>query len=158
MTRRRMERLLWGLALGLLAWGRARWIHAVPFAPPAALSAPEAVDPPTLAGLAQRLRQVDSATARNPFRLDRSPAPVAPPSDPLGGQVAPPPFRPSLALSGITGPPWAAVLEGVPEHENGVVVRGGERFGELQVRSVARGGVVVSSSDTTWRLTLRHWP
>jgi hypothetical protein len=69
----------------------------------------------------------------------------------------PPAFRPPLAVSGMVGPPWAAVLEGVPGQDHGVLVRGGERFGDLRVRSVSPAAVVVSSPDTTWRLTLRRW-
>jgi hypothetical protein len=94
------------------------------------------------------------------FRLDRVPAPVPfgqlPSSDVAPVPAPPAPARPPLALQGIVGPPWQAVVEGLPDQEGPVVVRGGERFGELKVRSVSRDHVVVVGSDTVWRLTVRN--
>ncbi|HEU4557817.1 MAG TPA: hypothetical protein VFS20_08200, partial [Longimicrobium sp.] len=106
-----------------------------------------------------------SSVARgDPFRLDRRPAPVAFSARPdaMGGVPGmmqppppPPPPRPQLAVSGIVGPPWTALLEGVPGRDGPVLVRGGERLGELQVRQVGPNGVVVVGMDTIWRLTIR---
>jgi hypothetical protein len=98
----------------------------------------------------------------NPFRLDRAPAPIGF-AQPTAGPYAappsyepPPPPRPQLAVSGIMGPPWQAVLEGVPGREGGVLVRKGDVLGELRIRDVTQTVVVVSAPDTTWRLSVRR--
>jgi hypothetical protein len=158
MTRRTAERLLWALTALVAIAGRARWASALPTPAAAAVPVIPAVAPPAASQLALRMRQADSAAARDPFRLDRSPAPTAPQPLLAGGMPPPPSFRPPLAVSGLVGPPWAAVLEGVPGQENGVLVRGGERFGELRVLSVSPAAVLVSAPDTTWRLTVRRFP
>lgn len=99
--------------------------------------------------------------ATDPFRLDRRPAAVpfrvelegAPPA-------APSPSRPALSLRGVVGgPPWEALVEGFPGREGSVLVRRGDRVGDLAVRRVAPDTVVISGQDTTWTLTLRKvWP
>jgi hypothetical protein len=68
---------------------------------------------------------------------------------------APTSYRPPLAIGGIVGPPWEALLEGVPGEERGVVVRTGSTLGELKVRSVSRDLVVIQGQDTTWRLSVK---
>jgi len=59
-------------------------------------------------------------------------------------------------LSGVFGPPWQAVLEGIPGKQGSVVVRVGDVFGELRIRSIRRDTVVVQGADTTWKLTVRR--
>jgi hypothetical protein len=59
-------------------------------------------------------------------------------------------------VTGIFGPPWQAVVEGIPGREGGVVVREGEVLGELRVRSIKRDTVVVVGFDTTWALAVRR--
>jgi hypothetical protein len=68
----------------------------------------------------------------------------------------PPPQRPPLAVSGIVGPPWVALLDGVPGRDAPVLVRAGDRVGELRVTQVRRDGVVVVGMDTTWWLSLKR--
>lgn len=166
MKGRRMEALLWTLALAfaLLGWQRWRGAEPTAVAPPGAL---EAVPPEP-----RRLpREALAAAGRtvaggNPFRLDRVPAPIgfrqpgAPGFPGMPGEpppyAPPPPPRPQLAVSGIVGPPWQALLEGVPGREgSAVAVKRGDVLGELRIREVTRTTVVVSSPDTTWRLTVR---
>jgi hypothetical protein len=161
MTRRRLEALLWALApaLALGAWLRARR----PIDVPAVRSAAESPAPaaPNLVPRAALAAAGDAVRQGNPFRLDRAPAPVGFAADPMAipeepAVAPPPPERPPLAVSGIVGPPWAAVLEGVPGRDAGLLVRGGDAVGELRVRSVTRDLVVVQGPDTTWRLTVRR--
>ena len=91
------------------------------------------------------------------FRASRSPSPVAFANAIEGAPPpAPKPPRASLAVTGIIGPPWEAIVEGVPGRDGGVVVRRGDVIGELQVRSVRRDSVVIQGADTTWRLTVRR--
>jgi len=98
-----------------------------------------------------------SVVARDPFRLDRRPSRVAYGTEPPAPTTpSDPSRRPRLLLSGVFGPPWQAVLEGVPGREGSVVARVGDVFGELRVRSIRRDTVVVQGADTTWKLTVRH--
>ena len=93
--------------------------------------------------------------ARDPFRLERKPSSVAFGATPPAAVPVDPSRRPRLLLSGVSGPPWQAVLEGIPGREGSVVVRVGDVFGELRVRSIRRDTVVVQGADTTWKLTVR---
>lgn len=100
----------------------------------------------------------------DPFRLDRRPAVV--PYDPsLAGKDGTPvatvrPPRPALVLKGVVGaghpPAWVALLDGVPGHAVTAVVHAGDTLGGLTVRHIGRDTVVVSATDTTWRLTVRQ--
>lgn len=95
--------------------------------------------------------------ARDPFRFERRPAaiPFGQPPEPER-PPAPPAPRPALQLSGISGPPLHAVLEGVPGHVGGIIVHEGDTLAGLRIQSVRRDAVVVVGADTTWVLTLRR--
>jgi hypothetical protein len=177
VTRRRWERLLWAAALLLAAAGWVRWRRALPTSPPpapAALAPPPAVRPRDPA----RLAAAGGAVARgNPFRLDRVPAPVRA-AGPLGlgsavgpgygpyvppaGYGAPPAYTPppfagaAVRVTGISGPPWEAVLEGVPGRPGAVVAREGDQFGDLRVRSISSDRVVVQGRDSIQRLQIQR--
>ena len=101
---------------------------------------------------------VSALVATDPFRAARHSSPVAYRPDLEGAPPPPPrPPRPGLAVSGIIGgPPWSAVLEGVPGREGGAVVRTGDTLGGLRVRAVGRDTVVITGMDTTWRLIVRR--
>jgi hypothetical protein len=107
--------------------------------------------PDSLAAWAERFTDAD------PFRLERRPADVAYRPELEGAPPPPPgPPKPALALQGILGgPPWEAIVEGLPGREGGVVVRVGDRAGALLVRRVTRDTVVIAGLDTTWTLTMR---
>jgi hypothetical protein len=153
----RLEIGLLLLALGLSAVAARRWHNALPAAPSSAstlgtaLSIPASVEEDSLAAARELGAQSD------PFRLSRTPATVpftraAPPSALPMGQ---PMFRPNLVLKGIVGgPPWQAVIDGLPGQPAGTVVKAGGTFDKLIIRSISRDTVVVQSPDSTWRLTL----
>ncbi len=105
------------------------------------------------------LREAASAlVAKDPFRFDRHPASVPFRTDLQGAAPPPPPKppRPALALSGIVGgPPWEALVDGIPGRDGAVLVRKGDVIGELRVRSVGPDSVVIQGADTTWRLGVR---
>lgn len=164
MNRRTLERLLWILALAVVLLGWQRWRRAEPVAaaPAGALDSvppePRRVPGPRLAAAGR------TVAGGNPFRLERTPAPLGFNQPPNGAMapyepapyVPPPPPRPQLAVSGIVGPPWQALLEGVPGREGAaVVVKRGDVLGDLRIRDVTRTTVTVSAPDTTWRLTVR---
>jgi hypothetical protein len=96
----------------------------------------------------------------DPFRVDRRPSSVAYRPDLEGAPPPPPrPPKPTLVLRGIIGgPPWEAIVDGVPERSTSTVLRQGDVVGALRVRAVGRDTVVIQGADTTWRLTMRRDP
>lgn len=93
---------------------------------------------------------------RNPFRIERSPTAVRFGSPPV---VVPPPIpdptppRPQPVLAGIVGgPPWLAVIEGIPGREAGVLLAEGEEVGGVRLERLRGDTAVLSSQDTTWVL------
>ena len=101
-----------------------------------------------------------NAAANDPFRLVNRPSGVRYDAKLEGGagapaQFVPPPVRPAFALKAIVGgPPWSAVVDGIPGQPAGTIVRTGSSFDKLTVRSVGRDTVVIAAPDTTWKLTL----
>ena len=151
----RIDRLLaLTAALGLVAalW---RWHGADPAL--AATSAP----PPALEYLKLPVPLGESLAAhgiptRNPFRLSNRMPRVrlgvdAQPVAYLHGK-----YRPILVLKAIVGgPPWTAVLGGVPGQRGDVLIGEGARVDSLEVRRISRDHVVLSGPDTTWVLALK---
>ncbi len=85
-----------------------------------------------------------------------------PPQPPRPLPVAPPPPRPpkpKLALVGIVGgPPWVALLDGVPGQNGSALLHAGDTLAGLRVRTLGPNGVTITGLDTTWKLTLeRPW-
>ncbi len=157
------ERLLWGTTLALLATAvgvamrprpRARTAFVVAALP--ALPAPARHD-------AARRADAAEIVGNDPFRLSREPAPT--PFEPGKANAALPPAAPSaprasFILRGVVGgPPWEALVEGFPARPGPLLVRQGERIGDLYVRLIKRDTVVIGATDTTWRLGVsRGWP
>jgi hypothetical protein len=107
-------------------------------------------------------QHADSLRQRNPFRLERSPtaqpfgAPEAAEAPP--GPVEPEaPQRPLPSVGGIVGgPPWKALIEGLPGHEAGVLLTVGEEWNGFRVRWVRRDSVMLVTPDTTLILALKQ--
>lgn len=104
------------------------------------------------------MHAADSVSASDPFRLARHPSSV-----PFGAPalpaipVTPARARPVLVLGGIVGgPPWRALVAGVPGREGSVVLVTGDTIGGLKVRSVGPREVVVASPDTVWKLRVKQ--
>ena len=154
-----VEQALWGVtAVSLLvATLGMRAARATPPSlaqpVPGVVSEPRRIDPDSIARAAAYI------VANNPFRLSRQPATVAY-SPALEGLAPPPavrPPRPALVLRGIVGgPPWSAILEGIPGRDGSVMARRGDSLGTLIVRAVGRDTVIIKGADTTWRLTLKR--
>lgn len=91
---------------------------------------------------------------RNIFQPNGAPATAS------ANQIAavsptPAPVRPILLLRGIVGgPPWSAVVQGVPGREGAVVMRLADTLSGLRISAIRRDTVVVRSTDTTWTLSL----
>jgi len=96
----------------------------------------------------------------NPFRISRRPSGV-----PFGSETRQPEQqqpastpRPNLVLVGIVGgPPWIALVQGVPGREGLVVFRQGDTVAGLSISEVTRQGAVVIGADTLWRLALKRF-
>lgn len=94
------------------------------------------------------------------FRLERKPALVAyrqrADTQPARAAASAPP-KPALALAGVVGgPPWAALLDGVPGHDASVVVHQGDSIAGFHIRRIAPNAVVITGLDTTWRLVVKR--
>ena len=106
----------------------------------------------------------DLAVANDPFRLSNSPPDVRyDPAADGGGlgirATVPVAIRPTLALKAIVGgPPWQAVIDGIPGQPVGTVTRAGIKFDKLLVRSVTRDSVIIQGPDTSWVLTFGRRP
>ena len=90
------------------------------------------------------------------FRAEREPAPD---NAVLQGAATAPyaTVRPQLVLRGlIGGPAWQAIIEGIPGVEGAVVLRTGETRDGLTLRAVRRDTAVLTTKDTTWKLTVRR--
>lgn len=93
---------------------------------------------------------------RNPFRMERSPTSirfgsmqVAPAADVVEVHAN----RPNLALAGIIGgPPWIALVEGIPGQEVGVALMQGEEVNGFRLVRLRGDTAVLSGLDTTWVL------
>jgi hypothetical protein len=102
----------------------------------------------------------DDLRRHDPFRLDRTPtnarynpyAPIAP--QPAARPAA---VRPPLALAGIVGgPPWNALIEGIPGRENGVLLAVGDSTNGVRLVRIAGDTATVAGFDTVWVLTPRQ--
>ena len=74
--------------------------------------------------------------------------------------MPPVPPKPPIALSGIIGPPWVAVLEGVPGHDASWLAKVGDTvsrapFAITGLRRITRDAVMLGTADTMWNLTVR---
>lgn len=159
MIGRRVEIGLWivALSLAMVAVVRARRVGTIePVGmSQSALSAPRADvrERPELL-----LAAAEVVVANDPFRLERRPSPVSY-SPAMEGAPPPPPRppRPALAVSGIVGgPPWEALLEGLPGRQGSVLVRRGDTVGGLRIHSITRDTVRITGMDTTWKLAVRR--
>jgi hypothetical protein len=162
MTTWRAELALWVLviAVAILAGVRTR---ATAYALSAAadstsgwetLPAPAPVSVPRSTSL---VAASEALVAHDPFRLERKPSGVAY-MPALEGALPPPrPPRPVLSVVGIVGgPPWEALLEGVPGRPAAALVRRGDTLGGLRIRSITRDTVRITGMDTTWALSVRR--
>jgi hypothetical protein len=96
--------------------------------------------------------------SNDPFRLSNTPSSIrySPGSDNVGLSASAP-LRPNLTLKAIVGgPPWQAIVDGIPGQPQGTLVRAGNAFDKLIARAVTRDSVVIQGPDTTWVLSFRR--
>jgi len=161
MNAGRLELVLWALALPLagMAGSRARLEGISAPAAPAWVTAPPMVRRAPAKSLVAGSAII---VERDVFRLDRRPSPILySPAAADAPPRAPRPPRPALVVTGIVGgPPWEALLEGIPGQAGAAVVRPGDVFGDstarLTITRVGRDTVIVAGMDTAWALTVRR--
>lgn len=139
-----------------------RWHGAIPTTPTRSAQIPRLAP---LAGDTTDSTLADaeeSIVSNDPFRLTNAPASVR--YDPRAelaadvvGVAQPAPIRPAMTLKAIVGgPPWQAVVDGLPGQPANTLVRAGSRYDKLVARSVTRDSVVIQGPDTTWVLSFRR--
>ena len=97
--------------------------------------------------------------SRDPFRLERKPSDVQynPWQPVVVAPPPPPPVRPPLALAGLVGgPPWSALIEGIPGRDGSVLLQLGDSANGVRFVAVRGDTVVLAAFDTTWSLTERR--
>jgi hypothetical protein len=144
----------------LLAVGVIRWRGALPSGRYQSIGIPSTI---TYTGdsLEDMLAESEQRiVTNNPFRLANAPASVRynPISENVAGAAAvvAPPVRPNMTLKAIVGgPPWQAIVDGIPGQPQGTLVRAGAAYDKLVARAVTRDSVVIQGPDTTWVLSFR---
>ena len=157
------------IAIGLLLAGSfgvvaiARWRSALPSENHRTVSI-SPVRLPADSLIADSLaRAEESIVSNDPFRVANAPSAVR--YDPVTEGVRPNDaaplimVRPTLVLRAIVGgPPWQAVIDGLPGQPSGVIVRTGMTFDKLTVSAISRDSVIIKGPDTTWTLSFRGRP
>lgn len=154
----------WALAAVVALASLAAWLSAVPTTAPGPVSAMRRGEPPVrsagpidTAGLSEAAGRIRD---HDPFRWERRPTrfrfnpwePVKPTESSV--RAAP---RPTLTLAGIVGgPPWTALVEGIPDRPGGALLRVGEEASGIRLVEVHGDTARLSGPDTTWILTPRR--
>jgi len=156
-----VEMLLWTAAVAAIVGSAAlsrRALRGKTAAAATVWPAPSLNRPPTADSLAVLTSHIVDGDA---FRLDRKPAAV--PYRVAGdtaisvATAAPPPPKPALALVGIIGgPPWAALVNGIPAHDGTMLVHAGDTLGGLRITAVSGDGVTITGLDTVWHVTTKR--
>jgi hypothetical protein len=138
--------------VAMLRWREGSAALHTDASPSATRKSPGIVAPSPLSP--DRARQaVETIIDGDLFRRDRhaAEAPLAAVVPPI---VSSPP-KPRLVLRGLVGgPPWDAVLDGIPGRNGPVLVRVGDTLAGLVVRRMRHDTLVVHGADTTWKLTM----
>ena len=153
------ERASWGGAICLLVLASYLWIAEKPLAGSGQSRLEHELSESARPDSNDLNAAVEEVIVRNPFRLSRRPSGVPFGTEAQVLQQAAPAARPrpKLVLAGLVGgPPWVALLEGVPGRDGPVAVRQGDTLAGLSIRNVTRDGAVIADLDTLWRLTLRR--
>jgi hypothetical protein len=160
MRRRHIERTLWCCAAVTVSAGVLGMRGAVPRHTGGIAVLPVIATTPAHPASAALDSAIDEIVERNLFRPERAGAEErAAPAAPGPMAMTVPSSKPHLVLKGVLGgPPWDAVVEGVPNREGAVVIRVGETVAGVTVRAIRRDTAFVRGFDTTWALPLtRTW-
>lgn len=157
--RRRIRLVAWGLAIGAAATASLAWATAGVGRPAARPTELRSLDESGLPGIPLDSTLSRATGNRNPFRIDQQTArpPRKPSADATGSAVAVRPPQPSLVLAGLLGPPWVAILEGIPGHETGALLAEGQVINGIRIVAVRGDTIRLANADTVWVLTQRKW-
>lgn len=159
MTTERRRRQVATFALLALWFGAAFAIrHSLPVP---VTAAPPAKHAPAHAIVFEAAAIESSATEilnRNAFRLDRTPSRTRflpwPAAEQSPVDQAPRAVVPTLTLVGIlSGTPTQVLVEGIPGHERGLLLRRGESVAGFLLLRISGDTVVVEGMDTSWVFT-----
>jgi hypothetical protein len=154
---RQIEGALWCVAVLSLAAVSAAVVHAHPARHSTLASSTASMDDVSMYDQTTLTRAADSVIANDAFRTERRPARIAFGMPPVTAGESTRPPRPQLTLGGIIGgPPWRAIVNGIPNHNGGTIVAPGDTLGGLRIRSIRRDVVVVQGQDTIWTLRDTH--
>lgn len=156
MRSRRLEAVLWLVAIAAFASGAWRWHHGSVHTAASEIQLPAADENPVRIERAALLRAAVATTRRNPFRLDRRSSAVPYSADPPATLTEVAAVRAIPLLMGIVGPPYQAILGGIPGRDGSIVVRQGDTLATLRVRRLSRDTLVLAAPDTVWILTVRR--
>ena len=148
-------------SLGMVAV--ARWQSALPSEGHRTMPVPPIRLPPDSLINDSLAIAEESIASNDPFRVANSPPAVRydPTSEAARPNDAAPLIlvRPSFALRAIVGgPPWQAVIDGIPGQPSGTIVRAGMIFDKLTVSAITRDSVIIKGPDTTWALSFHGRP
>jgi hypothetical protein len=116
-------------------------------------SQPPRIPKPDSGEVPEQLKQVD------PFRISNRPSAVRHGQAPLPERPPAAAYRPRLQLKAIVGgPPWTAIIGGVPGQRGDVILAVGEQADSLRVRAIDRQSVSLVGPDTVWTLRLPKGP
>jgi hypothetical protein len=163
MTAVRSYALVASAFVALIAIGASRWQAAVPAIRYQNVATGSTTRSETDSLEAMLAEAEDFVITNDPFRLANEPTSVRyNPANENGGAAGvavPPPLRPSMTLKAIVGgPPWQAIVDGIPGQPAGTIVRSGSAFDKLLARAVTRDSVIIQGPDTTWVLSFRRRP
>ena len=158
MRRDLLEVALWTVSVATVAGAMRELRSPASNVTPVALSAPSvSVDmvPPDEAEFAHAAELI---TASDPFRVQRRPAAVRFLVDTVATPAQSPSITPTtLALAGIIGgPPWEALVEGLPNRDGATLVKRGDVFGSIKIVRVTRDSVVIVMPDSLRTLGLKR--
>ncbi|HEX3865444.1 MAG TPA: hypothetical protein VHV78_01785 [Gemmatimonadaceae bacterium] len=168
MTAARASSGLVAAAAALVATAAVRWQGAIS----GHLAAASTLATNTLGsnGSASPRRRIDADSlpglieilvANDPFRLSNAPSTVrfelaSDGAQTTTGIASPTAPRPTLTLKAIVGgPPWQALIDGIPGQPPGTMAEEGQRFDRFLVKVVASDSVIVQGPDTSWVLSFR---
>jgi hypothetical protein len=152
----RLEVALVALVLGFSTAAIHGWFRKLPSPHAVAAEGTRATITP-MPDLEDLEEAASEVTKSDPFRISREPASVAFGIASQQQEAAPSAPRPILVLRGIVGgPPWQAIIDGIPGTPAGSVLKAGATFDKYVIRSVSKDTVIVRGPDTTWHLTLGH--
>lgn len=152
----RVEFALWVLATVAVVIAFWRWDHGRLASASPRISVPAVEQNVARAGPAALTRAARTVTRRNPFRIDRRPSAVPFSSEPQPAVVSSPSVGFTPVLVGIVGPPYQAILSGIPGRNGEIVLRQGDTLASLHVRRLTADSMILVAPDTIWRLSVRR--